>query len=254
MPTQINASVIKAFAILRLFSDARGEITAAAVSAELGLNPVTAHRFLKTLESIGALVAVAKGVYRLGFMFVDLGDRVMGYRALASALQPVLDRVTADLREASMATSFEADMAVCIARAYSDRSLSVDIRVGSRLEAYCTSHGKVWLASLSQAALERYFDVVPLEPLSPNTVTDRDELLRQIEAARRDGFATNDGEREAGIRTIAVPLTARDGRMIAGLSVFGPLPRMTDAVMDQALARLRRAVEDAHAALYGGPS
>ena len=251
MAAQLNGSVLKAFAILDLFVDPHAEITAGLVSEKLGLTGVTAHRFLKTLERAGALVPVQKGVYRLGFRLVDLGERATQAAQLGRALQPTLDAITDDMREASMATVFEADTVVCVARAMSGRQLSVDIRVGTRLEAYCTAHGKLWLAHMGEAALARYLDLVERVRFSPHTIVDRAGLLAELERIRRDGQAVNDGEREEGIRAVAVPLTTRGGRMVAGLSVFGPAIRMNDQVMADALRRLQRAAGDARAALYG---
>jgi IclR family pca regulon transcriptional regulator len=252
VPKQLNGSVLKAFSILDLFSPSRGEVTAAIVARELGLNGVTAHRFLRTLEEAGALVAAAKGVYRLGYRLVDLADRVGGHGTIGARLQPILDGITRDMNEASMATAFEADMVVCIARALSGQSLAVDVRVGTRLEAHCTAHGKLWLSSLGEAELDHYLDVVPRARMNRATITDRKRLLAEVARARQQGHATNDGEREEGIRAIAVPLRTRSGRMVAGLSVFGPSVRMTDEVMARALRRLRAAVVEAEQAMYGG--
>ncbi|MFC3230185.1 IclR family transcriptional regulator [Marinibaculum pumilum] len=251
MATQVNNSVVKAFAILDLFSESRTEINAALVSRELGLNAVTAHRFLRTLEQVGALVAVSKGVYRLGFALVDLADRVIHHAELGRALLPVLEGITADMREASMATAFEADMVVCIARVVSGRSLSVDIRVGTQLDAYCTAHGKLWLSELGEPALRRYLEVMPLARLAPHTIVDRDRLLAELDLVRRQGHAVNDGEREEGIRAVAVPVRTRQGRMVAGLSLFGPAFRLTDPVMAAGLERLRAAAVEAGQLLQG---
>ncbi|WP_269933043.1 IclR family transcriptional regulator [Aminobacter sp. HY435] len=251
MVTQLNGSVVKAFDILRLFSADRNDVTTAEVSGELDLNFVTAHRFLRTLEHVGALVAVSKGRYRLSYAFVDLGDRVAAGDPLGRILQPVLNAMTTDLQEASMATAFQADMVVCIARAMSGRQLSVDIRVGSRLEAWCTAHGKTWLAFMPERQRRQYLETVERTSFTRNTIADRTALERSLIDVRAAGYAINDGEREEGIRAVAVPLLARGGKMVAGLSVFGPASRMTDETMERALRRLRQAADEARVALYG---
>lgn len=249
--TQLNNSVAKAFAILKLFGESRSQVSAADLSRELGMNGITAHRFLKTLEAEGALVQVTKGTYRLGYMLVDLGDRALQEEELGRILQPVLDAVTADLQEASMATLYQNGMVVCIARAMSTRSLSVDVRVGHRLEAYCTAHGKLWLAHVSDRERQRYLDTVEFRRMTDRTIADKPTLISEIEAVRAAGYATNLGEREDGITAIAVPVLAGSGRMIAGLSLFGPSIRMDDAKRASALARLQAAVEQSKDFLYG---
>ena len=65
MATQLNNSVARAFAILEMFTERRSQVTAGDVARELGLNAVTAHRFLRSLESVGAIVAETRGTYRL---------------------------------------------------------------------------------------------------------------------------------------------------------------------------------------------
>ena len=127
----------------------------------------------------------------------------------------------------------------------------VDVRVGARMEAYCTAHGKLWLASLSDSELDPYLERVTLARLSPHTITDAKALRVESQEARRRRHALNEGEREEGLRALAVPVNARNGRMLAGLSVFGPESRMTDAFLQRALERLKQAAAAADLALYG---
>ena len=254
MAIQLNNSVARAFAILKLFSETRRTIAAADLVRELDLNAITAHRFLKTLEGEGALVAPSKGHYRLGYMLVDLGRRAEHEDDLGPLLQPVLDGLSADTQEASMATLYQAGMVVCIARGLAQRSLSVDIRVGSRLEAYCTAHGKLWLAHMTPSERSRYLDSVERLAKTGATLTKRDELLRELKAIAAQGYAINRGEREDGISAIAVPVLGRDGQMVTALSSFGPTSRLSDAVLNQSLATLQRAALEVSERLYGRPT
>lgn len=251
MSIQLNSSILKAFSILQVFSERRSEITAKTLADELGLNGITAHRYLRTLERAGALVRVTKGSYRLSFVFVDLAERVAGQRMLAQVLEPIIRQAAKELRESVMATVFETDVIVCLACAHSDREVFVDVRVGARMEAYCTAHGKLWLAALGDAELERYLEGVSLTRHSPHTITDVETLRAEIAEVRRRGHAVNEGEREEGLRALAVPVKARNGRMLAGLSVFGPESRVTDAFLQRALERLKQAACAADLALYG---
>lgn len=251
MAVQTNGSVVKAFEILGLFGPGCGEISAGYVEEKLGTNFITAHRFLRTLESVGALVAVSKGNYRLGFMLVDLGQRAADEAGLSRVLQPLLSDVTRDVHEASMATVFDGSMVVCIAKAASPHPLFVDIRIGSRLEAYCTAHGKLWLAHLPEAQLERYLDQVTLRRLTPTSIVERDALLAELDEIRRTGLAYNRGEREADIRAVAVPVLTHGGRLVCGLSVFGPPHRLTDEALVAATVRLRHAAGLAAEQFYG---
>ena len=251
MAQQLNNSVARAFDVLRLLGRGRPHIGVADVTRELGLNAITAHRFLKTLEAEGALVQDRKGSYRLGYALVDLGDRARDEDRLGQWLQPVLDDLTAELGEASMATIYQSGMVVCIARSTPPRSLSVDIRVGDRLEAYCTAHGKMWLAHVSPSERQRYLDSVRLDAMTGRTITHRTQLQDEIDRARQRGFSYNLGEREDGITAVATPVLTNAGRMIAGLSVFGPSTRIDLEAIKRAEPLLTSASRQAQTILYG---
>lgn len=251
MATQLNNSVSKAFDILRLLGRGRQRLTAADVVRELSMNAITAHRFLKTLEAEGALVQEGKGSYRLGYMLVDLGDRAFEHDRLGQLLHPLLEEITRDLREAAMATIYQTGRVVCVARAMPQRSLSVDVRVGDRLEAYCTAHGKIWLAHIGAREREKYLSGLAFEPLTDRTITKRSDLEAEIDLSRKRGFAYNLGEREEGITAVAVPVLTGSGRMVAALSMFGPTSRIDRDALDGAISRLRAAAAEAATLLYG---
>jgi IclR family transcriptional regulator, pca regulon regulatory protein len=251
--SQINGSVVKAFEILSLFNEGMEEISAATLATRFGMNAVSAHRFLRTLERTGALVAVSRGRYRLGYAIADLGKRAADPGSLAGAVQPVLEALSGKLGEGSMATVFDGEAAICIAKAVADRPLYVDVKKGSRLEAYATAHGKLWLAQLGHADLERYFQRTSFSRMSEATVTARTTLEAELERVRSEQVAYNRGERESEIHGIAVPVFARSGQMICGLSVFGASARMSEDVMDGFVPVLREAAADLYRRLYGEP-
>ncbi|OSQ35776.1 IclR family transcriptional regulator [Thalassospira mesophila] len=252
MTTQLNGSVLKAFRILELFAAGRSEMSAGEVAKELKINLITAHRFLHTLEQAGALRVTARGVFRLGYMFADLGERVLRDGGPALALQPVLDDLARATGEACMATRFENDMAVCIAKALPGRSLYVDIRIGTKLDAFCTAHGKLWLAFMEDEKRDTYLATAHLSALTATTITGKSALKQELQRIREDGFALNDGERESDIYAIAVPVTNRTDRMVSALSTFGTARE----IVHQRRARLLRHLQDAalaaQSALYGG--
>lgn len=245
MAGQINNSIVRSFAILGLFSEHRTEITSAVVVRELGLNAVTAHRFLKSLEHVGALVSIGRGVYRLGYRLFDLAGQVEAEPHLAMQLQPVLDDLAAAANESAMATRFDGRNVFCIATGLSKHAVAFNARVGARFETHATANGKLWLAELDDAALNRHLATVPRETFSGRTVVSTESLLAEIAVIRERGYAINDGEREPDLRAIAAPVRDTSGRMIAGISVFGPSSRFDRAACDAALPLLLEAVAQA---------
>ncbi|MDJ0932188.1 IclR family transcriptional regulator [Breoghania sp.] len=251
MAVQHNNSVARAFAILDLFTETRPHLTAGEVARELSLNNATAHRFLHSLAATGALVPVSRGMYRLGYLFIDLARWVTSHKMLADIVQPVLDRVAETVNESAMASVFESGVVVCLATTVPKRHLFVDLRPGMRLEAHRTSQGKIWLTHLNEREFTRALDGMPLVGLTERTITDRTALEREIATAREQGYAINDGKREEGLRTIAVPVIGPDGRMVTGLSVYGPAARIKNEALQQAHAALKQGARDLIDILYG---
>ena len=89
---------------------------------------------------------------------------------------------------------------------------------GSRLPAYCTSLGRVLLATLPEHEARRLVFAADLTPRTPRSLTDPEEILAAISRARRDGFALVDQEIEIGLRSLAVPVLDGRGRTVAALN------------------------------------
>lgn len=159
--------------------------------------------------------------------------------------QPTLNELARSANESAMATLFDGRYVICIATAMSERALAFAARVGARFEAHATANGKVWPASLSDAALAYHLESVPREALSERTLISSEALRADIEGVRRRGYATNVGEREDNLTAVAVPVSSHNGEMIAGMSVFGPSNRFGRAAVERSLALLRRAATEA---------
>lgn len=106
-----------------------------------------------------------------------------------------------------------------VARVPTKRIMRIDISVGTRFPAYATSMGRVLLAGLDRAELERYLAEVRLDSITHSTVTDRDVLRELIAEARRSGCAIVDEELEEGLRSVAVPIHGVGGAVIAAVNV-----------------------------------
>jgi IclR family pca regulon transcriptional regulator len=87
--------------------------------------------------------------------------------------------------------------------------------------------GRVLLAGLPEAELDTYLRRVKLEPLTPYTITGREELAAVVSRARQDGYALVDQELEEGIRSVAAPIKNGRGETIAAMNVSGHASRVS---------------------------
>mgnify|MGYP002589788319 FL=1 len=93
--------------------------------------------------------------------------------------------------------------------------------VGARLPIYCTSQGKVFLASRPPQEAECLLRRLSLAPFTPYTVTDVQELMQELDACRANGYAIENGEYKIGLRSISAPVYTVEGEVRYTVSVIG---------------------------------
>jgi IclR family pca regulon transcriptional regulator len=139
-----------------------------------------------------------------------------------------------------------------LARAETKRIMSVRLSVGSRLPAYCTSTGRVLLASLPVGELDAYLEHEARSAYTERTVTDAGALRTAIEQTRQRGFALVDQELEVALRSIAVPVRNAGGVVVAAMNASTRAARIGRREMEaRFLPVLQAAAEEAGSLLVG---
>jgi IclR family pca regulon transcriptional regulator len=103
--------------------------------------------------------------------------------------------------------------------------MTINLSIGSRLPAYCTSMGRVLLAALDDDTLDATLSSAPLYAHTARTVTDKEELKKLIAQVRRQGWAIVDQELEGGLISLSAPIRNRQGRVIAAMNISGNAQR-----------------------------
>ncbi|NQV99546.1 MAG: IclR family transcriptional regulator [Rhodospirillales bacterium] len=250
MSTPLNASLLRGFSILSLFSDQRNEISVAVVCSELNLNAATAHRFLTTLEEVGVIFSHARGKYSLGLRMSEYGALAQRTSPLVSTVQPVIDRLAMELDEAVMVARAASSGVMCVATAQANRAIAVNVKIGTILDYHATAQGKLWLAHMHAEQRDRKIKQISLKPFNPDTIIDTNNLLAELERVKQQGYATNLGEREPDIAAVAVPVVSKKGELILTLSVFGMRHRFAPDFIDHVRKKLEQAARIIRASYY----
>jgi IclR family transcriptional regulator, pca regulon regulatory protein len=146
---------------------------------------------------------------------------------IASAAQPVLEHVSRQLHESCSIATLDGLDIIYVTRASVTRIMAVDLRVGSRLPAFCTSMGRVLLANLPPEEQEACIARIHFTPMTDRTVRSREKLRQILKLVRRNGYAIVDQELELGLRSMAVPIQSPAGRVVAALNVGTHAQRIT---------------------------
>jgi len=236
-------SLGRGLVVLSVFSQHPREVTMSQISTETGISRAAVRRVLYTLEKLGYVGEQGRGFVLLPRV-LGMGGAYVASSSMTAAAQPVLDALRDDVHESCSLGVLDGDDVLYVARAETVRIMSIGLRAGSRLPAYCTSMGRVLLAALPHDTLESYLERNPLRRRTERTVTRMDEFLDTLDRVRRDGVALVDQELEIGLRSIAVPVHARSGAVVGALNIGTQAGRISLGLMQsQLLPRLREAAQ-----------
>ncbi|MFI6008374.1 IclR family transcriptional regulator C-terminal domain-containing protein [Streptomyces sp. NPDC051243] len=210
-------SLARGLTVLTAFGTGRAELTLTDVARATGLSRATARRALITYEHLGLVRQSGTRGFALTPRVLSLGFPPLSRTTLARIATPHLAELADRVHEsASLAVLTPSGEEIqYTARAATSRVMSVNVTVGTRLPAYATSLGRVLLADVP-AADRRLGE---LRPLTPRTTTDPTTLAAELEEIRGRGYALVDEELEEGLRSIAVPVRDRTGRVVAAANV-----------------------------------
>jgi IclR family pca regulon transcriptional regulator len=238
-------SLARGLIVIQAFTQQSPQMTISQLSIKTGLSRAAVRRCLYTLTKLGFAGAEDGSRYSLRPRMLTLSHTYTTSNTLSAAAQPILERMSAALRESFSVATLDGEDIVYIARTQVNRVMAVDLHIGSRLPAYCTSMGRILLAYLPAEQLEQYLAKVDLVPHTTRTITSVEKLRLILRNIRRNGYAICDQEYEVGLRSIAVPVYSSTGRVVATLNLSGNAPRLSVLEMqNRFLTPLRNAASE----------
>jgi IclR family transcriptional regulator, pca regulon regulatory protein len=210
-------SLARGLEIIEAFQDRPDGVTVGDVASRTGLSRAAVRRSLITLELLG--YAGHNGpIYRLGSRVLRLGFSFLSSSSLTALALPILEEMSAAIHESTSLSELEGNEIVYLARSATRRVMSVGLSIGSRLPAYCTSMGRVLLAAMPPAERGAYLKQAVLHRQTPKTITTKRKLAAELDRVCQQGYALVDQELELGLRSIAVPVVTRSGRVAAAMN------------------------------------
>lgn len=229
-------SLAKGFRLLEAFTAQEPELTMAEAARRAGLDNATAFRFLNTLVDIGYVQRVPDTrLFRLSTKVLDLGFNAIAHSDLRTRARPILRELVGEVSEAASIGVLEGSDILYAERIQAGLTrLGVDIRIGSRVPAYCTAVGHAILAWLPRDTQVRILESQPRHKLTDTTVTDLDTILARLGQVHDKGYSVSNQETVSGLYVIAAPVLDVDGIPLAGLSVASPAFRTSLAQFEAA--------------------
>ena len=188
-----------------------GPCTLAELVAATGVPRATAHRLAVALEVHRLVDRDTEGRFTLGPRIGELAHALPD--ALVTAAGPVLSWVRDNTGESTQLYRRDGTERICVAAAERHTGLRTTVPVGSRLPLTAGSGAQIICAWSDQATLA---EVMP----------DAEFTARTLAEVRRRGWAQSVAQREAGVASVSAPVVAANGRLLAAISISGPIDRL----------------------------
>lgn len=214
-------SVEKAFAVLSVFDNGRGDLGLTEIASMTGMDKSAAQRFTHTLVQLGHLRKCADTRrFQLAPKVLELGAYYIRSHQLIRAAMPYLVHIGQETNESVSLTELDGLHVVYLQRLLSRNILSSgSVVMGTRLPAYCTAPGMAMLGGLPRAEAVDMLQRSELVRYTPHTICDVAELIDRRDKSANQGFATSDNQIFMNHITVAVPIYGPGGRAVAALGV-----------------------------------
>jgi IclR family pca regulon transcriptional regulator len=238
-------SLARGLAVIQAFSQARRSLSISQISQKTGIPRAAVRRCLYTLGQLGFVAVDGARQFTLRARILLLGHPYLASMPLAKAAEPVLRQLSQQLNESASIAVLDGDDILYIARASTSRIMTIDLDIGSRLPANCTSMGRVLLSRLDSAELERRLASTRLVQHTAHTLRSVEALRQELQSVRKQGFAVIDQELELGLRSIAVPILDGSGKAVAAINIGIHAARAsTQEMIKRFLPLLQEAAEE----------
>ena len=214
-------SVDRALTILSLFIGHKKELGITEISQELNLPKSTVHGLVKTLEKNLFLQLTQSGKYRVGIKAYELGMTYSANIELNTAAEPMVIHLAKKYKQTVHIAIYAGKMAVFVASNKAGSPHVIFPRIGGGVPAYCTAVGKVLLAWQPPDYIERYLTEEQLLPITPNTISDKEVLQKELRQIKQQGYAIDREEILVNLACVAAPIFEQSGQVIAAISVSG---------------------------------
>lgn len=222
--------------------DALSELNGAKVkelAAHLELPVSTVHNYLKTLED-NEYIIKEDGKYKTSLRFLYYGECARDRRTIYEVAKPELKELATKTGELVSLMVEEHGRGVYIYRTKGSRAAPVRTyvggHVGERVYLHSSASGKAILARLDRTQTEEILDHHGLPAITQYTITEKDDLLGELETIAADNIAFADEEGLRGLRSVAAPIV-RNGVVHGAISVSGPTSRLTNERFNEELPR-----------------
>jgi IclR family KDG regulon transcriptional repressor len=227
------AVVEDAITVLETLLQDNDALSLAELTQRTGFSKNKVFRILATLEARRLVLRDGRGSYTLGLRFLEFSDHVRTGDYLIQTAAPVMDWLSKETEETIFLSVIDGMDALVIAARQSPRPVRLTGAVGRRGPLHAGGTPKTLLAHLPADERKAMLDKLSLAPLTPYTITEREKLETLLAEIRAQGYVATADDMDQGAISIAAPIRDFSGRVIAAMSIAGPISRLSGETADR---------------------
>lgn len=189
------------------------------IAARAGVGKPSTHRILQELTDRGFARLERPGYYAPGPRLIALASEVLGEDRWSHGVLSVLQALRSATGHTVHFAIRSGHEAIYVQKLNADQPYQMVSKVGMRIPLYCTSIGKFVLAWLDAEEIGSLWSHLSFTARTPNTLTSRQELEKELLVVRSEGFAIDNEENELNVRCVGAPVFDHKGQVIGGVSV-----------------------------------
>lgn len=236
--------------IIAFLAEAEREVGISEISRGTDINKNMVFRILNTLEQVG-WVYCSDQKYSLTLALFGMSSRPISRLSLNTVATPILYDLLNKTGESTYLGILNNDKVLYTQHLDGVKNVRVAGRVGGEYDLYCSAPGKVLLAFSDKAFIEEYTSR-SLVKRTKNTITEKAEIIKELENIRSNGYATDREEFGNGVVCAAAPIFDYSGKVIAviGCSAF-TLDGKSAEIIEKLLPSVRDAAKEISTRLGG---
>ena len=222
-------SVERTLSILEVLSDYSEGLGVTDISEKVELHKSTVYRLLSTLINKDYVTQDKEtNRYKITFKLYELGNKRIEKMNILSASKLYSKKLMESVNEVVHLVVREGNKIVYIDKVEANNTIRMASSIGKRSPMYCTSVGKAILAYLPVQEVEEVWNISKVEKLTKYTITNFEDLKRELNMVKEKGYAIDNEENEMGVRCVGAPIFNRFGEIEGAISISGPAIRITD--------------------------
>ena len=223
-------SLSRALWLMNALADCPQGLSLSEVAHRVQLPTSTAHRLLTTLQNERYVrFDSERSAWLIGVQAFQVGSTFVRSRDMVAMARPYMRRLMEESGETVNLAINDRSEVVYVAQVECHKMMRAIAGPGGRAYMHSSGVGKALLAYAGESETADVIRNRSLSKETPKTLSDPSALMADLESIRARGYAIDDEENAIGLRCVASVIFDEHAEPIAGLSVSGPMARMTDA-------------------------